>query len=207
MKLYYDHDRISIARYRNSSTTFSNCITTEFEFQPTENLLRPFHTVSRPNFNVPKILKDISKTCLRRNSIASCSSFSETFWTFVLAELQLHRAENIGWHFQVCLSRNPIATYLKYSKTFSTCVLVKVRLHPYWKLFSNIFDLCVSRKSIPLYRKYSETFQNCITTGNQLHLTEIILRHFKTVSRPKNNWIVPKFFQNLFETVSQPKFN
>ena len=139
------------------------------------------------------MLSGISKVCPRQNSMASywnhCKTFSncfqaklnctflKTFKTFpkcVLVEIQLHHAEKIVRYFQICLSRNPIASYLRYSMTFSACVLAEIRQQP--------------------IEIFLQTFSVCVLAENQLHCTETILRHFKTVSRQKFNCIIPEIF-------------
>ena len=146
-------------------------------------------------------MKDISKLCLRRNSIASYSIFSEIFSNFVLAEIQLHRAEKNVRHFQVCLSRNSIASFLKYPKTSFTCVPVESRLHTNEtvfkhfqivcqpkiicllpKLFWDILKLFHDRKSIASYRNSSKIFSTYLLAEIQLQCTKNIERHFQKVS-------------------------
>ena len=134
----------SFARYQKCCKALPKYVLAETRMHRIETILKLFQIVSEPIFCwiLLKIFWHVSKMCLSWKSIASYSNFSETFSNFVLAEIQLHRAEKNVRHFQVFLSRNPIASYLKYPKTSFTCVPVESRLHTNETVFKHFQIVC-----------------------------------------------------------------
>ena len=122
--------------------------------------------------------------CPSRNSIASYWNYFQTFSLYVLAEKRMRCTEIIPRHFKT-VSRPKI-----------NCIVPK--------LFQNIFKQSPRPNSIAMYQNYCETFPKCVLLETELHLIEIILRHFQIFSRPKFSWILLKLFWDVFELSPSP---
>ena len=154
----------------------SNWFLSRFQLHLIEIVLTQFQNVSWPKFHCisSKFLWDLSKLCLSRNSIACDLNYSKTFPGCALAKIQLHIIGTI-------LRQSQIVPWPKFHCISSNLL---------WE----ISTLCLSQNSKVPHRNYSQTSPKCALAEIQLHLVEIILRQFQSVSSPKINCISSKFF-------------
>ena len=141
---------------------------------------------------LPEILWGISKMCLRWFSIASFWNFCKTISNYFYAKLNCIFLKFFYDHSKKSLSWNSIASCQKYCQTLPNLSQSKLNC-VLFEVFYDVLHMCPSRNSVASYWNFFQTFSICVLAENQLHCTEILLRHFKTVSRQKFNCIVPEF--------------
>ena len=154
----------SISSHRSCSRTFPNCVLAESQLHLIKNILKQFHNMSEPEFNCisSKVFYDSSILRLSRNSIASVRIYSTTNLKCVFVEIPVHLIENNLRQYQIVSEPkfNCISSIFFYSNSI----------------------MRLSRNSMPSDWNCSKTIPKCVWAGIQLHLIEILLRHFRIVS-------------------------
>ena len=92
---------------------------------------------------------------------------------------------------KLCLSRSSIASYRICSQNFSYYVLGKNQLHLI-KFTLRIFKIVFIQNLTAPDLKHSKMCPNWFLAQIQLHFNQCILRHFRTASKPKLNFILLK---------------
>ena len=138
--------------------------------------LRQFRIVSKLESQCisSNIFYDSFKFCPGRNSIAFHRKLPKTIPIWVWAETQLHLTENNLRQFHI------------ESQSKFICIS-SILLYDDSKM-------CPSHNSIATLRSYSKTIPKCVVVEIHLHLIEIILWQFRTVSQ----WKFKCIRSNLF---------